>query len=200
MLYIHAALPPPSWPDPALTFFAFGERRQVPEVGGLLLFGSRAVESLYYLADLDARDDLSTNTIDGHAPDVVDVAHARWATGACVTAIDVCAAALARAYGYTGKQQLALGGLKPDKKLRSSLPPLASAWADAVFADPEYKVVVEARHALTHSLLIRHFSAPRKRLRLSLSTGEVHVPALIEHARSVGERHLLALVAILPQL
>src|SRR5438874_9903263 len=91
-------MPACHWPeDPMHVIAQFEARHGNSESGALLLFAVWAVESLYYLGDLDQRLDPSQATIGEHSADVVDVAHARWATGTCITALDLCAAALGRA-------------------------------------------------------------------------------------------------------
>src|SRR2546429_2483060 len=103
-------MPPFNWSaDPVEIISQFETRHSNPEAGALLLFAVWTVDSLYYLQDLDDTHDLLQPTVAGHRPDVVEVAHSRWATGACVTALDLCVAALGRALcGYTGKRELAV--------------------------------------------------------------------------------------------
>ena len=196
-------MPPFAWPgDPIKIVQTFEVRHASPAAGALILFALRAVDSLYYLQDLDRKDDLSKGTIDGHAPDVVDVAHARWATTTCVTALDLCAAGLGRALcGYTKSRELDLVELSQAKKpWRQRLPPAAAAWVDAALADVRYKQIVEARNLLIHAHITRHFSMPRQRLRLGLTSGHIDVPTLIECSLEVGTEKMLELVNELPDL
>jgi hypothetical protein len=60
-----------------------------------------AAASLHYLVDLDAHliSDPPNAEVLGHAWDMVDRSHARWATTVAITALDLCASALAHANG-----------------------------------------------------------------------------------------------------
>lgn len=190
-----------AWPgNPIKVVQDFEARHSSPEAGALILFALRAVDSLYYLQDVDRNDDLSKGTINGHAPDVVDVAHARWATTTCVTALDLCAAGLGRALcGNTKSRELDLVQLSQAKNpWRCQLPPAAAVWVDAALSDARYKQIVEARNLLIHARVTRHFSMPRQRLRLGLTSGPIDVPTLIERSLEVGTEKALELVNQLP--
>ncbi|WP_156745006.1 hypothetical protein [Mycobacterium sp. E2238] len=51
----------------------------------------------------------------GTHPDLVDIAHVRWATGNAITAIDLCAATIGRLFcGNTGPHELSLARLRPE--------------------------------------------------------------------------------------
>jgi hypothetical protein len=56
------------------------------------------VDALAYLDDLDLALDEGTRFATGHDALVVDVAHARWAAGTAMTALDLCAAAIGFLY------------------------------------------------------------------------------------------------------
>jgi hypothetical protein len=198
-------MPPFNGPhDPVEIIQSFDARHGVPAAGSLLLFAVWTVDSLYYLEDLDRADDLSQPTIRGHRPDVVDVAHARWATGGCATALDLGAAGLGRALaGHTGQNELDLASLRPNGKhrqLRARLPATAIGWVDTVLADPDYHEIRDARNLLTHAKLLRHFSLPRQRLRLDVGRRRIDVPTLVQQARDVATRNVTTLVSLLPQL
>jgi len=199
-------MPPFDWPgDPVETIRQFETRHSNPEVGALLLFGMWTVDSLYYLQDLDASHDLSQTTVAGHRPDVVEVAHSRWATGACITALDLCVAALARATcAYKGKRELAVSDLYIKRKgvpdLRALLPSQALQWVEAVNADPRYIQIKAVRNALTHARVLRHFTLPRRRLEIQIRNDRLDVPSVIRHATVVGTTHVSKLLTILPGL
>ena len=60
-----------------------------------LSYAVAAVESLFYLADLDSMLMTGARHLpEGHDALTVDVAHARWAAGTAVTALDLCGAAV----------------------------------------------------------------------------------------------------------
>jgi hypothetical protein len=63
-----------------------------------LLWAISAVDALAYLDDLDLALDEGTRLVTGHDALVVDVAHARWAAGTAITALDLCAAAIGFLY------------------------------------------------------------------------------------------------------
>src|SRR5690242_11864701 len=92
-------MPSLSWPtDPGPVIEDFERRHKHAEAAVLLQWSVLCVESLYYLDEVDAAFDV-TLIVPGHRTQVVEVAHARWATGTCITALDLGAAALARALG-----------------------------------------------------------------------------------------------------
>lgn len=183
----------------------FEARHPNPESGALLLFAVWAVDSLYYLHDVDCALDPSQAMIGEHVADVVDVAHARWAVGTCITSLDLCAAALGRALcAHTGPHELAIGSFDRKNKrataLRAKLPSPALQWIDNVLTDLGYHQIKEARDSLIHARLRRHFSIPRKRLSLKVGDNRVDVPTIVDRAKDVGTRHVLQLLAILPEL
>jgi hypothetical protein len=196
------------WPnDPLQVVAQFEARHGNPESGALLRFGVWAVESLHYLGDVDRAIDPSRATIGDHQADVVDVAHARWATGTCITAIDLCAAALGRALcAHRGKRELDIGDFDlereqtPARRLRANLPAKAQQWIDTVLADPDYKQIKAARDSLTHARVLRHLTVPRQRLRLQVEDDRIDVPTIIDCAQTVGSKHVSLLLAILPEL
>lgn len=161
-------MPPFDWPsNPVEIISRFEVRHGSPEAGALLLFAAWAVDSLYYLSDIDCTHDLSQDAVAGHRPDVVEVAHAPWPTGACITALDLCAGGLGRApCAHTEGQELAISAFhqkaRRARHLRTLLPPRALLWVDAVLADRRYKQIKAARNALTHARVLRHFTLPRQ--------------------------------------
>jgi hypothetical protein len=156
----------------------FEARHNKPDAGALFAWAAWAVDCLHYLDDVDRAFDVSLAPVGGHKPDVVDAAHARWATSTCITALDLCAAALARAFcGHKGLLELGLRDFdttanQSSRKLTrlSELPPATKQWVSDLLADPDYEAVKTARNSLTHSRVKRHFtlhtSAPPQRLQL----------------------------------
>jgi len=138
---------------------------------------------------------------------VVDVAHARWATGTCITALDLCAAALGRAFcAHTGTRELDIGSFDPERaakrvaRRRENLPAQARLWIDSVLKDPDYNQIKAARDSLTHKRIPRHLTCPRQRLRLQVEDNQLDVPTVIDRAKDVASKHVSRLVAILPEL
>jgi hypothetical protein len=145
--------------------------------------------------------------------DVVDVAHARWAAGSCITTLDLCAAALARAFcKHPGPQELDLGHFDPSRpskrqqSLQALLPNTALQWFAGVFADPAFAEIKTARDSLTHRRLVRHLyasigsSAPDNRLELQIGPNRVSVNELVLRARELATAHVAALLDELSQL
>ena len=199
-------MPTFTWPtDPVQIINDFGNRHPDSEATALLLFAIWTVDSLYYLQDLDDEDNLSKPTIRGHRPDVVDVAHSRWATGACITALDLCSAALGRALcGYTDERELALANFYREQKrfraLRALLSPAICQWLDDVNTDPQYNEIKAVRNALTHARVIRHFTLPRRRLQIQAKNVHLDVSVIVRQAKDVATRHVLRLLTILPDI
>jgi len=201
-------MPPFNWRvDPTDLIKSFEARHQNPASGALFCWAASSVESLHYLDDIDRIYDTSHATIADHGPDVVDVAHARWATATSITALDLCAAGLGRAFcQHQGTRELGLPGFAPGshQDRRTKLPSLARKWIDAVHADPQYKTIKQSRNWLTHSRIIRHFTlataGPPQRLQLELGGTKVEVRQLIEDARDCATRHVSEFIEKLPQL
>ena len=202
-------MPPLIWAsDPLVAILDFETRHKSPAAAALFSWAVWAVDSLHYLDDIDSVYDTSYVTVGGHRPDVVDVAHARWATGTAATALDLCAAGLGRAFcNHNASKELALVQFDPTERRvqqrRTRLPPRACQWVDMVLADANYLQIKEARDWLTHSRLRRHFTlaagGPPQRLELELAV-KVSVRKLIEEARDCTTRLVQGFVDTLPQL
>lgn len=202
-------MPPLNWRvDPTDLIKSFEARHQNPASGALFFWAVSSVESLHYLDDIDRIYDTSHETIADHNPDVVDAAHARWATATSITALDLCAAGLGRAFCQhqrTRELDLTKFALNnpSNQARRTQLPSLARKWIDAVHADPQYKTIKRSRNWLTHSRIKRHFeiaTGPPRRLKLKLGRTKVEVRQLIEDARDCATRHVSEFIEKLPQL
>lgn len=210
-------MPPWEWATPpSEQVQAFEKHNQANNgAGGLFIWAAQCVESLHYLADLDQElsDEMS---FAGYSLVVADVAHARWATSTCITAIDLCAAGLGRAFcGHVGQKEFDLTYFDPNgqkgKRLqdvnerRSRLSQAGRVWIDGVLADPQYKEIKAARNPLTHSLVARHHtlgigSPTRIRLRLTVDNNKIGVRELIEDARDLATEQISDFLELLPQL
>jgi hypothetical protein len=201
-----------NWPvKPIETIQRFETKRREPEAGALILFAVSGVDSLYYLDDLDKSYDRSRKAIGGHPHDVIDVAHCRWASGTCITALDLCAAGLARVFcGQCGGYELSIAAFDPKardgKVLRKRLPAAALKWIDRVRSDVNYKKIKKARRALTHARLRRHWKfilskRVPERLVLEIDKSTRLGPRdLIELARDVATKHVIGFLEELPKL
>ncbi|SRR6266446_3627396 len=143
-------MPPLNWPlNTGEVIQQFEARHGDPELGGLLFFAVAGVNSLYYLDDLDKNYDCSREAIRGHPHDVIDVAHCRWATGTCITVLDLCAASLGRAFcNHHEDRELSIADFGPkarhSESLRARLPATALKWIDAVRSDLDYQKIQES--------------------------------------------------------
>jgi hypothetical protein len=189
---------------------AFEKQFADPESGALLLWAVLTVDSLHYLSDIDARFGESHKVPGGHNPDIVDVSHVRWATGSCITSLDLCAAALGRTFcNRKGAREFALpdfdaGKNKEAAKLLVALPTTASAWIRDVLADSRYKEVREARNWLTHARVRRHFTlsagGPPQRLRISVGDVTQEAREIVVGARDLAAEWVSKLISLLPTL
>src|SRR6266536_3793667 len=69
-----------------------------PAAARCLMWAVSAVDGLHYLEDLDAALPGTRLLPGGHDALTVDIAHARWAAGTAITALDLCAAAIGHLY------------------------------------------------------------------------------------------------------
>jgi hypothetical protein len=127
-----------------------------------------AAEGTDYLEKLDAGHPGGDSLVPpcGFKPDMVDMAHVRWATGNAITAIDLCAATIGRLFcGPIHGNELSLRSFDPAcaaryqtavNGRRSSLPRDFLAWLDDTLADQRYIDLRSARNPFTHSWLQRH--------------------------------------------
>ena len=148
--------------EPMDVISAFEKRHAQPDSGALLAWAALSVDSVHYLADIDKEFEARPEIAGDHSPDIADVAHARWATGTCITSLDLCAAALGRTFcGHTSARELALADFDPSKSpkrasaLLAKLPASARDWIKDVLGDPRYKEIKTARDWLTHSRVRR---------------------------------------------
>jgi len=190
---------------------SFETRHKNPSAGALFAWAIWAVDSLHYLDDIDRAYNTSQAVIGAHRPDVVDVAHARWATATCITALDLCAAGIGRSFcAHVKPRELDLASFdscqlsKRKLDLRALLPPLVLQWVDSVCADVQYKEIKKARDWLVHSRVSRHFTlstgGPPQRLKLEIDKRQLEVRHVIEVARDVATRHVVAFVNVLPRV
>jgi len=205
-------MPPFTWAnDPIKAIQAFEGKHASLQAGALFVWAVAATESLHYLDDLDKTYGTSHTVVGSHRPDVVDVAHARWATSTCITALDLCAAGLGRAFcKHGGQREPDLGWFDSARQLkrivvwRAHLPASILQWVDGVLGDADYKKIKEARDWLVHSRLNRHFAitpgGPPHRLKLELQSVQLEIPQLVEVARDVATNHISSFIVILPNV
>jgi hypothetical protein len=213
-------MPRPDLPfDPNEVIREFEARHPDPEAGALFGFSVAGIDSLCYLDDLDENYDRERKAIGGYHHDVIDVAHCRWATGTCITVLDLCAAGLGRVFcGNPGPRELSIADFDPEscrhdptrvercEKRRSQLSADALNWIDAVVSDPEYIKIKKARHSLTHARLTRHWNFPLAkgipdRLELQIADAQqLGTRAIVRVARDVATQHVVTFLNLLPDL
>jgi hypothetical protein len=213
-------MPPLNWPlDANKVIHEFEVRHPDPEAGALFSFAVAGIDSLCYLDDLDQEYDRSRKPVGSYPHDVIDVAHCRWATGTCFTALDLCAAGLGRIFcGNRGPRELSITHFDPGscsydpvrlercEKRRSRLPADALNWIDAVVSDPDYIKIKKTRHSLTHARLQRHWNFPLAagvpdRLELLIDDSQrLGARAIVTLARDVATKHVIVLLKELPNL
>jgi hypothetical protein len=207
-------MPACNWPFPySQLVLDFQKRHDSSEAGALLNWAASCVESLHYLCDLDAAHTATRGGNGTHHSDLIDVTHARWATGTSMSALDLCAAGLGRIFcGTSGDFELGISSFKtavpPKKKMapRDKLPAAALAWVDAILADQDFLNLKLARNALTHGRLPRNLypsigsSAPDPRLDLKVGARRVPVDSLIILSRDLATSHVTKLFALISTL
>jgi len=207
-----------SWvKDPVTVVQGYEARHGKSQLASLLLWATWAVEGLYYLDDLDATIQAGyPNSVSSHHPDVVDIAHVRWATGTAITAIDLCAAVLGRLYcGWTNSKEMDLRDFDPliknnskrIAKVRSALPPSALAWVDNVLADAHYQNFQGARNQFTHAWLNRDLQcgsvsghASRTAFKITPTNIGIGARDLVYQSKEFSGQHVKAFLGIIDAL
>lgn len=160
-----------------------------------MLWAVWAVDSLYYLEELIG---IPLNGLGGHNPDVQDIALIRWATGTAISALDLCAAVLARENNLKkGKNEFDMGNIG---KVKNQLPTSIQNWVSSVEADSRYQDILDLRHSLTHARVSRHLSlgGPTK---INLKSGiDRSVVEIVTIAKELATEHVEKMLLILPTL
>jgi hypothetical protein len=177
-----------------------------------------AAEGSDYLEKLDATHPGGDHNVPptGTHPDLVDIAHVRWATGNAITAIDLCAATIGRLFcGVSGPPELDLRGF--DTTIGSSrrraevaarrglVPPDFLTWVDDTLADALYQELHQARNPFTHSWLQRKLfrggQAPANRTEFEvLGTGyQMNARKMVEDSASLAIGRVKAFIEVVNQ-
>jgi hypothetical protein len=184
-----------------------------------VLWATSAVDGLAYLDDLDtARDGGARVVGNGHDALVIDVAHARWAAGTAMTALDLCAAAIGFLYLPPRHRYYDMANVLEilDKEIGvaatswSSRPPGwpprqgVRPWIVDLTADDDYQLIKAVRDPLTHRTLARHIGialgggperADRTMLKVDGQTDPVPVHVVVDTATRLAARHVGRFVA-----
>jgi hypothetical protein len=90
-------MPPIQWPPATRAAIELlGSRNS--DASSCVLWATSAVDGLAYVNDLDTARNGGARVANDHDALVIDVAHARWAAGTAMTALDLCAAAIGFLY------------------------------------------------------------------------------------------------------
>ncbi len=162
------------------------------EAGALAHWAKMDAESLVYLADLDDEMIESGPSREARLLSVIDNAHPRWAAVTAISAVDRCAAALARIAHLSPSRTNREASMRcfDSKKRRDRLPSWGHNWVSTVFDDPWYQDLLALRNPLTHGRLprvIRASTVPDwsgQRDSLKLEDREIAARAVIEEARA----------------
>lgn len=169
-------MPPPTWPDRDKAAQALGAHDVNGPASGLLYWATWAVEGIYHVADVYAGLQDGSQPIAGFHIDALDVVYARSGTSSAITALDLCAAALAHVHcGWTADRHADMRTIyhgKAGSRPYDRAPASAQCWLDAVRSDPNYDLVLEARHPFMHGALPRHVS-------VSIGTGAPELPGRV---------------------
>ncbi|MDP3984797.1 MAG: hypothetical protein Q8Q52_07345 [Acidimicrobiia bacterium] len=168
----------------------------------LVAWATRDVRSLHYLLAVDD-EAMDSGEARGWSLEIVDNAHPRWAATTAISAVDRCAAALARVtptVNTTGSREATVRWLAA--KRLSQLSAGGRRWVTSVTADPFHNSLVELRNGLVHRHLRRVVRAvvgqgdwEGQRDSLILEGREYHVRGLIEASRDFADTHVSAFLA-----
>lgn len=164
------------------------------DVSAPISFAVECVNGLHYLCDIDGQlvpRDAATDVL-GHNWQVVDMAHARWAAGSAITAVDLCAAALGRLYcgiSSDDARDLDLDGIKSreHRDVLRAAPGDPAEWAARVRGDHRYSDLLELRHQLTHRVRPRHYKVELHEA-LHVSDYAEIAPQTLEERKQAQER------------
>ncbi|MDA0167680.1 hypothetical protein OJ998_01165 [Solirubrobacter taibaiensis] len=175
-----------------------------------------AVDGLEWLVELDdwafanEREQLR-----GRHPKLVDVVHVRWAVSTAITAIDLCAAEVARRFGglspWTDRVPVLAGVIRDVERGRYVVSEEAASWLDAVAADTAYRTIKAARDPLTHRFLVRsamiwnvppqgHHSRTEFAVPVESGQGRPDARTLILLAHDVADRYVMSFAHVLQAL
>jgi len=148
--------------NPVSVVQGYDARHPQTPLGPPVIWAGWAVDALHYLDDLDQAQGTYTAPVRGHNPDIVDIAHVRWAAGTAVTSLDLCAAALGRVYcSWTDTKELDLRAFQPRRSkgnrlyriVRPVVPSRSRPRLKDLFPDKQSREVESRRSLLPPSAL-----------------------------------------------
>jgi hypothetical protein len=163
-----------------------------------------ALQSLSWLASVDAGAFSGGQGPTGWDPRIIDVAHARWATSTAITAIDLCVAETAvKLCGVdfwskrlpdakeVMRQLRALSKICPSDAISSAI-----EWVEKLQSDNGHQALRRyARNPLTHSFVVRSAMIGGGRTPFEVDPAEPaesrpDPPALIARSTKLAEKHI----------
>jgi hypothetical protein len=205
-------MPPIQWPPETWSAIELLSGRNA-DASSCVLWATSAVDGLAYLDDLDTARDGGARVANGHDALVIDVAHARWAAGTAMTALDLCAAAIGFLYLPSRHRYYDMGNVLEvlDKEFgaaatsSSSRPPGwpprqgVRPWIVELTAADDYKLIKAVRDPLTHRTLARHIGitvgsgpqcADRTMLKVDGQPHPLPVHVVVDTATKLAARHV----------
>lgn len=210
-------MPPIQWPPATRAAIELlGSRNS--DASSCVLWATSAVDGLAYLDDLDTARNGGARVANGHDALVVDVAHARWAAGTAMTALDLCAAAIGFLYLPPRHRYYDMGNVLAvlDREIggaatsSSSRPPGwpprqgVRPWIADLAAAADYQLIKAVRDPLTHRTLARNFGiavgggpqrVDRTMLTVDGQADPVPVHVVVDTATRLAARHVGRFVA-----
>jgi len=210
-------MPPIQWPPTTRAAIELLSSRNA-DASSCVLWATSAVDGLAYLDDLDTARDGGARFANGHDALVIDVAHARWAAGTAMTALDLSAAAIGFLYLPPRHHYYDMGNVLEalDKEIAvaqtssSSRPPGwpprqgVRPWIVDLTAADDYQLIKAVRNPLTHRTLARHIGitvgggpqrADRTMLKVDGQPDPVPVHVVVDTATRLAARHVGRFVA-----
>ncbi len=185
-----------------------------------MLWATSAVDGLAYLDDLDTARDGGARFTNGHDALVIDVAHARWAAGTAMTALDLCAAAIGFLYlpARRDHHYYDMGNVLAvlDKEIAVAATNISSRplgwpprqgvrpWIVDLSAADDYQLIKAVRNPLIHRTLARNLGitvgggpqrADRTMLKVDGQPDPVSVHVVVDTATRLAARHVGRFVA-----
>ena len=196
-----------SWPkDPIRTLQGFEARALSQGARGdhsaLVIWAVWTVDSLFYLEEIVNADRTDLSLYAPHNPATKAVAHLRWAAGSAITAIDLCAAVAARELGlWTGGNEFDARKLVNKRNdlpavVVGGWPPDILRWLEDLTMDPDYPIILGARHPLTHARVIRHFTTADRSIRIDMGGTLYTTDELIVLARKLATKQVEAFLDV----
>jgi hypothetical protein len=164
-----------------------------------------SVDAACYLCDLDNDVFNKVRQLGDFPPDTVDLAHARWAAGTAMTAIDLCGAAIGCLHFTAREKAYDIEELTRPNNRSTLQCGGCREWLEEVGSDDYYQDLLKnVRDRLTHRALRRHLfgtnvpdpdlQALRTKLNVPTPKGDRQIDTgdLVRDARDTAARHVVS--------